>query len=54
VASTTLRVAGPVLITQEAVAQLAKYTPQQPGHLHLGDTQPLADLCLGHVAEEAQ
>src|SRR3954453_13724881 len=45
---------GPLGRWARLVLQLLDRPSQEPGHVHLGDPEPLADLRLREVAAEAQ
>src|ERR1039457_2402065 len=44
---------GRVLLAEQALAEVAERVGAQPGDVHLGDAELLADLRLGHVVVKA-
>src|ERR1035441_15207 len=42
------------MLSAELAAQVLHSRPLEPGHVHLGDAQPLGHLGLGQLLDEAQ
>src|ERR1022692_4544177 len=40
-------------LSEQPLAKIAERVREQAGHMHLGDAELLADLCLSHVTVEA-